>query len=407
MPIEIRPPREDEQERVNFVVAYSFTGDRTAAGREHMRHVEDMAPALCLYDGGELMAALRVYPLRMSVNGAMIGMGGVSSVSCLPEQRRKGHVGRLLRQALSDMRAAGRPLAALYTPHPSLYRKFGWMTASGNLKYTWKPKSVAPYNSAPAAGRAQRLREEEWPLLAGVYARFAAGRTGYIERPERWWKEAVYRVLYDPERKLNDVAAWMDGDAAGGYMTYSSQRERRGPGGEVHTFFIREFIALTSSAYVGLLRFALSHDLADEIGWHGPLDDPLALAVDDAQQVKREWVDDYMLRVVDVEQAIGARPPALGAPEGAFTIEIADAAAPWNQGAWRIECAGGKLSAQKAAGPGDLATDAATFAAIYGGFLRSTDAARCGLAEAGNHEAALLADRILASDYAPYGSDFF
>ena len=409
MPIDIRPVPPEEMDLAHFVVSYSFSSDRSAEGRERMRHLEEMSPPLIgLFEDGQLIACLRVYDFLMSVNGAGVRMGGVSSVACLPEYRRKGHVGQLLRHALSQMRDEGVPLAALYTPHPSLYRRYGWMTASSNLKYSWHPKRVAAYNPSLAAGRAQRLSEEEWPALAVLYKRFAEGRTGYIDRDERWWKECGFRFIYDSERKLNDAAIWVGpGGEPGGYMTYRTQRERRGSGHEVTTLTIREFIALTGSAYVGLLNYVLTHDLVDEIGWYGPIDDPLPLAVDDAQQVKREFVDAYMLRVVDLPRAIEARPPAAGAPEGAFAVAIADASAPWNQGTWRIECAGGRLSARKVAGPGDIATDAATFAALYGGFLKPSEAARAGLADVSDRSAALLADRILASDYPPFGSDLF
>jgi hypothetical protein len=51
--------------------------------------------------------------------------------------------------------------------------------------------------------------------------------------------------------------------------------------------------------------------------------------------------------------------------------------------------------------------EVATFAALYNGFMRASDAVRCGLASGGNDEALAVADRILASDYVPYGSDHF
>jgi predicted acetyltransferase len=172
--------------------------------------------------------------------------------------------------------------------------------------------------------------------------------------------------------------------------------------------WLREFVTLSGDAYQGLLRYMLSHDLADEIFLYGPVEDPLAYAVDDSYQVKREYVDDLMLRVVDVEKAVAARPAAPGAPEGAFSISLTDAAAPWNEGTWHIESSGGKLSARKADGSSaSLSMEAATFAAVYDGFLKATDAVRSGLAEANDHNAALLADRIFASDYPPNGSDFF
>ena len=105
---------------------------------------------------------------------------------------------------------------------------------------------------------------------------------------------------------------------------------------------------------------------------------------------------------------MAARPAAPGAPDGAFSVAISDAAAPWNQGTWRIEHSGGKLSAQKADGSSaDLSMEAATFAAVYDGFMKASDAVRSGLAEASDTNAALLADRMFASEYPPNGSDFF
>jgi predicted acetyltransferase len=172
---------------------------------------------------------------------------------------------------------------------------------------------------------------------------------------------------------------------------------------------LRELIALDPDAYLGLLRYVLSHDLTDEIRWFSPLDEPLSAVLEDSDRriLKREYTDGFMLRVVDVEKAVAARPAAKGAPEGAFTVAISDASAPWNSGTWRIESAAGRLSAANVDGAADITTDAATFAAIYDGFLRTTEAARTGLAEVGSADAAALADRVFASDYVPFGSDFF
>ncbi len=403
---EIRPARDDELERVHFVVAYSFTADRTAEGRERMRHIEEMAWPIVLLEDGEIVATLRVFDFTMLVNGVPVPMGGVSSVACLPEYRRKGYVGMLLCRALEQMREAGQPLSGLYTPHPALYRKYGWMVAASNLKYTLNPKQVAPYSSAPVQGRAVRVTEEDQPLVEQVFRRYSERRTGPLVRSERWWKEAFFRRVYDDKRGLSDVAVWREGDGeATGYVCYES--DRGPPPFRPSKIWLREFVALTADAYRGLLRYMLSHDLTEEIFWFGPLDDPLAYAVDDSYKVKREYMDNMMLRVVDVEAAVAARPAGLGAPDGALSLAISDAAAPWNQGTWRIECADGKLHTRKADGSADLLMEAATFAAVYDGFMKATDAARAGLAEAPNATAALLGDRIFASEYPPRGPDFF
>ncbi len=121
MATEIRPISEGDIEAAHFLLAYSFTGDRSEEGR--MKHVESMGPALALYDDGQMAACLRIFPLQTFIHGASIPLGGISGVACLPEHRRKGYVGQLLRHALAVMREQGQPLSSLFTPHPSLDRR--------------------------------------------------------------------------------------------------------------------------------------------------------------------------------------------------------------------------------------------------------------------------------------------
>ena len=405
---EIRPATPEDFDRIHFVVAYSFAADRSDEGRAAMRHLEDLTRAYVLLDRGEIVASLRVYDFNILINGAPVPMGGVSSVACLPEHRRKGYVGQLLRYALERMRENGQALSALYTPHPSLYRRYGWIVASAQVKNTFDPKNVAIHSRAPSTGRARRVTEEDWPLLDSVYSRYIVGRTGWHVRSERWWKEAVFRRVYEDKRKPWDVAVWENAAGeASGYISFNASGWD-GFGGS-RPLWLRELIALDADAYLGLMRYVLSHDLQGEVMWFSPVDEPVSAVFEDTDTrlVKREFWDDFMLRVVDVEKAVAARPAGTGAPDGVFTVAISDASAPWNTGTWRIESADGRLSASKTEGAADITTDAATFAAIYDGFLRTTDAARSGLAEVSNAEAAALADRAFASDYIPFGSDFF
>ncbi len=83
MTTEIRPISEDDLDSAHFLIAYSFTGDRSQKGRERMKHVESMGPAFALYDNGQMAACLRLYPLRTFIHSASITIGGVSGVACL------------------------------------------------------------------------------------------------------------------------------------------------------------------------------------------------------------------------------------------------------------------------------------------------------------------------------------
>jgi predicted acetyltransferase len=407
MSVEIRAGTPDDLDDIHRVVAYSFTADRSDDGRRAMTHLEDLTNPYVLTEDGQIAACLRIYDFEMLVNGTPVPMGGVSAVACLPEHRRKGYVGQLLRFALERMREAGQPLSALHTPHPSLYRRYGWIYASSAVKTTFSPKELALYVKAPPSGRAVRVTEEDWPALESIYARHTARRTGWLLRSERWWKEAVFRRIYEDKRPLCDVAVWEN--AAGeqtGYVAYLPSRQ--GDFGK-SSLWIQELIALDRDAYLGLLRYVLSHDLIEEVVWFSPADEPFSTVLEDSDHriLKREYGDMLMLRIVDLEQAVAARPAGSHAPDGAFTLAVTDASAPWNQGTWLIESSAGRLSAARKDGPADITTDATTFAAIYDGYVRTEDAARSGLAEITNPEAATLADRFFASDYPPYGSDFF
>lgn len=407
MPTEIRIVTEEERPRAQFILSYAFNEERTDDMHERMRHLWALGEQIALYEDGEMAAVLQVLNLRMFIHGASIPFGGISGVACLPEHRRKGHVGRLLRRSLEMMREAGQPLSALHTPHPALYRRYGWMFASTAVLHSFDPKQVQPVYAPPAGGRAHRIGEEEWPAIAELYERFARPRNGYFERDEAWWRQGIFRRPYDERRQFNDVAIWSDGNGkTTGYVVYRQPRIDH-PIEPKSSLLVKELVALGRDAHTGLLRYLLGHDLCREVSIWEPEDSPLPLTVDEPWRIERKPYYGFMLRLVDVEKALAARPPSAGAPEGAFTIGLADASAPWNQGAWRIECSGGRLSATRAGGAADISTDAAVFAAMYNGFLRTSDAVRSGLAEAGNANAIELADRVLATDYRPYPSDEF
>jgi hypothetical protein len=107
-------------------------------------------------------------------------------------------------------------------------------------------------------------------------------------------------------------------------------------------------------AYKGLLRYLLSHDLANEVVLWARTDEPLPLAVDEPWRIKMEHWHGFMLRV-DVEQ--GTPRVRCGVPKAHHP----DAGgAPWAR-RWRIGCSG-RLSpgAEGAA----IVTDAAAFAAM-------------------------------------------
>ena len=100
---------------------------------------------------------------------------------------------------------------------------------------------------------------------------------------------------------------------------------------------VRDFVALDSDAYVGLVRYLLRHDLVSPLQWWAPLDDPFLSLLDDPEPVQVAYEPGMFLRVVDVAGAFAARPCLADAPGQSLTLELTDEAAPWNAGCWRLE----------------------------------------------------------------------
>ncbi len=84
--LDIRPVTSDELDRFHFLVSYAFSSDRAPEARERMKHIEAMGQDYALYEDGEMVACLRLFPMRMFIHGASIPLSGVSHGACLPGQ---------------------------------------------------------------------------------------------------------------------------------------------------------------------------------------------------------------------------------------------------------------------------------------------------------------------------------
>jgi predicted acetyltransferase len=403
MSLEIREPRDDELDEVAYIGAYSFHSDRSPEALEHRRSLYKLLRTMAAYQNGRAVASLTLLSLPMAVNGGSQPFGGVCSVACLPEHRRRGYTGRLLTHALEMMHEDGQVLSGLYTPHFALYRRYGWMLAGRVLRYTFRPRDIALTVPETSRGEAMRVTSKEWARLDAVYRAFIARRNGYLHRSEQWWQQGVLRDFFDRRKDDLDVAVWVNGDDWRGYVVY----EIKGWSDAGARLRVRDFAALDSDAYVGLVRYLLRHDLVSQLQWWTPQDDPLLSLLDDPTRVEVTYEPGMLLRVVDVAGAFDARPCLVDASGQSLTLELADEAAPWNAGCWRLEANAGHTKARKCKGSPDLSLDATVLAALFNGFLSPREAARGGLLKVHSESALAAADRIFAVLCPPFTADAF
>jgi predicted acetyltransferase len=409
MGIEIRPPLTDaEWAQHSFISAYAFNGDRgdKAVARRDLYYQRDWS--LAAFDGAEQVAGLTIVPFEQYINGAKVPLGGVASVSCLPERRRDGYVGALLRASLAQMRDAGQPLSALYTPHYSLYRRFGWELAGRMMSYAFQPKT-AKVRRLGAKGTWRRVGADDWATLDAVYTAFYAPRNGALTRSERRWR---YNVLTDYADRPRDAAVWSN--AAGealGYVVYSSVSRGPSPGHPTGETVLRVFdwCALDADAYAAVLSYLLGHDLASRIFLLASPDEPLPDALEEPVHIEEPpgaWLG-IMLRLVDVQQAIELRPALPQASGKSVTLALTDDAAPWNAGTWRIASHEGRMSAERTEAPAEIEMDARALGPIYNGFMKPADSVRVGAVRASHERAVAALTDVFSTPFAPYCPDDF
>jgi predicted acetyltransferase len=404
MTLEFRAIRDDEYAAHSFIASYSFNSDRGDEATERRRYREPPEWCRAGFLDGEMVSGLVLLPLEMDLAGARIAMGGISTVSCLPEHRRGGHVSGLLRHTLAEMRGRGMALSALYTPHNALYGRYGWEVASRTMSYAWGPKDVRV--TLPAApGRVRRVGRDDWPLLASLYDAHAARRNSLLARDETWWREYVFES-HEPQPR--DAAVWEDeSGTAQGYAVYRTVKHTtpNSPWPQAR-LRVHDLVALDSGALAGLLAYLNTHDLSERIILLAGSDDLLPSAFDVPDQVEQRSWQGILLRIVDVERAFESRPAPAGITT-AVRLRITDQSAPWNDGTWRIECAEGRMAASRTDDAPQLTIDIRDLAPLFNGYALPAEMRRISRVTVDHEEAIDTLTAMLRLDVSPFCVDEF
>lgn len=404
MQFDVRNLTSDEIEAASLISAQAFGAPHRFDITPFAERMKGLYPAedyIGAFEDGELTAFMHVIPRRMRINGGSVGFGAVSPVASSALHRRKGHAAALLRQSLQQMKERGQPLSGLYTPHPALYRRYGWEVAGGRRTYEFNPKDLELTHQPSQRGRLRHVTVEDWQRLDAIHRRYAGDANGPFERDELWWRNWVFGTWMGTTEGI----VWQDGDGVDqGYLMYFDPVT---PVPELTRIFVFELTALTADAYLNLVTVLGQHDIRAKIQLPAPLDDPLQLLFVDTERMQISERFTVMLRVVDLETALRARPPADPSLNTEVTLTVADASAPWNDGTWRLCATGGRLLAERSEGSGELRLDAKVLGPLYSGYVTPSRAATAGLLHADSVDALRRADAIFAVTKPPYFPDSY
>ncbi|WP_250291093.1 GNAT family N-acetyltransferase [Frankia sp. CiP1_Cm_nod1] len=156
---------------------------------------------------------LEVHSFRWRFGAVAVDAEGIGGVEIQPSFRRRGHMGRLLRQALDGMSRRVN-VATVSSGIQGVYEKFGFVTsvAEGHLDMRVRDLERAAAAAAPAAARVRPGSTGDLPAMVNLYNATHAQRPWTHERPA-YWNRLVPQTTWRPGSEILVVEA--EGTLAG------------------------------------------------------------------------------------------------------------------------------------------------------------------------------------------------
>ena len=328
-------------------------------------------------DDGEVRASVTVLPLESFVDGEPRPMGGIAAVMAHPAYRRRGYAGDLMRAALRDMQEREVSLSLLAPFAHAFYRSFGYELATEAIEYRLKPSDLS---TSPEQRYLRAYREGDLPSLMSLLEEEAKRHPLCVRRSERHWRSSL-------SRKDREVAVYGREEDVEGYVLYkmSGWEENGDP---QRTLSVQEMVAATPRARDALISFMAGLDpMTYGIKLYTPRGEPLHPYLK-SSYVTAKVEPDQMLRLVDVEGALGYLNRAAEAP---LVLEVSDDGVPENVGEYTLgvgEVVRGAEAAER------VSLDVRQLARLYAGYLPARQLARYGLVEPGSERALELLETL-------------
>ena len=326
-------------------------------------------------EDGEPRSTVTVLPMEVFVGGEPVTMGGIAAVNAHPAYRRRGYAGKLMRAAIDGMREREMPLSMLHPFAHVFYRSYGWELATEAIKYELSPARI------PTGAEQRRVRaydgSRDLPRMAELFDAWAATHACSVRRDEGRWRQYL-------DRKQGEAAVYESGDGLiEGYVLY---KQSEGGGDPPNILDVSEIVAATPAAREALVSFMGAYDpRMYTVKLSTPRGEPLHPYLPDSHVLAR-LEPEFMLRLVDVEGALGSLRRNAGEP---IVLDISDDGVPENSGPYTLGDGGVTRGVEAEA---RVTLDVRRLAQLYAGYVPAAQLARYGLIQADSPEALGLLD---------------
>ncbi|HET8727610.1 MAG TPA: GNAT family N-acetyltransferase [Alphaproteobacteria bacterium] len=365
--------------------AFSATPERNAA------HRETFGPenVRVVRAGAELAAALTLIPMGQYYGGRSVACAGIAGLTVAPPFRGRGVSSFLLTEMFKEAKERGWWLATLYASTVPVYRKMGFEVAGREILYAADTdKLVAGRNPAPELRRAE---PGDLPMMQRLKAGEARIGAGMVDRPPALWQRKL-----EPFGRAVDAYFVCGPSGPEGYLAVAHEKHDR--------LEVTDWCASTGRAAQQILATLAGHrSIYDRVAWSGGPADLLACHLPD-KGWRIEDHDEWLTRIVDVEQALGRR----GYPEGLtaeLSLAVEDPLLPWNRGTFTLRVAAGRGTVTRGDRASDLTLGIDALAPLYTGHFTPAFLGRAGRLD--GPPTALATAALIFSGPAPWMDDHF
>lgn len=131
----------------------------------------------------KIASAVTITPRQMFIDDVIFDADGIGGVSTLPEHRKKGFAGILMKDSIKRMKEIGADISYLYPFSAAYYAKFGYRSV--DFKTIVLPKNNIPseinYNY-----KIREFKENDLQDILEIYKKFNDKRTGTILRDSHY-----------------------------------------------------------------------------------------------------------------------------------------------------------------------------------------------------------------------------
>jgi predicted acetyltransferase len=320
-------------------------------------------------DNGALpVATIDSWVTPLTIPGGEIDMWAISGVTVAGTHRRRGIARSLLEGELRAAAESGVPVAGLTVSEATIYGRYGFGSAVPVSRFTVDVRRAGWAGPVPP-GRVEYVERERLPEeLGAAHERARTTRPGQVPGWAARWAGLGGLASNDTDRDKVRGVRYLDADGAvRGVMSFVLSERGDSFRFSLH---VRLLVGETPEAVAALWRFALQHDLVDEVTAElRPVDDPLPWLVTDPRGVEQVVHDHGWLRILDLRQALTAR--TYGATLD--TVVRVEDALGFTEGTWRLRVDGAgaaTIDAAEGADP-EISLDVSALSALYAGGVRA------------------------------------